>query len=544
MNSRDRYESAQTEDGRHDRATGLSRRDFIQTAGGAVAGVLTSSALTGGNPASAARAEAPVPESANEICRLDAVTLAGHIRAKKLSPVEVIDAVLDRMETLEPVLHAFCTPTPDLARETAKKLEDAIMAGRDVGPLAGVPIGIKDLVLTKGIRTTSGSVVYEDFVPDRDDVVVERLKSAGAIILGKTNVPEFGYSGAGHNMIFPTTTNPWNPERTPGGSSAGSGAAVAAGMGPFAIGSDGGGSIRIPAALCGLYGLKASMGRVPLYPGTKDERYPGVSSWESIEHIGPLSRTVADSALMMTVIAGPDDRDRHTLPAADFDWMEVMKGDLKGLKVAYSPDWGYAPVDSEVRAVVDKAVEVFERDLGCNVEIAHPGWEDPMGAFWGLVAAETDLKGMRALVANYGDRMQPHLVEFLNTPFTAEDLTDAVMGRKAVANKMWPFMRQYDLLLTPTVSVAAFGLGIQGPERIAGREVAPFDWLPFTFPINMTGQPAASIPAGFTSEGLPVGLQIVGRHLDDPLVLRASAAFEAAAPWRDKWPPLLAEMGL
>ena len=285
----------------------------------------------------------------NDICRMDAVTLAGKIRSKELSPVEVVDAELARMEKLEPRLHAFCTPTPDLAKETAKSIEQALMAGNEVGPLAGVPIGIKDLVSTKGIRTASGSVAYKDFVPEEDDIVVERLKNAGAIILGKTNVPEFGYSAVGHNPVFETTRNPWNTNLTPGGSSAGSGAAVASGMGPFAIGSDGGGSIRIPAAHSGLYGIKASMGRVPLYPGARDERYPGFSSWEGLEHIGPISRTVADSALMLSVIAGPDDRDRHSMPRAEFEWTECLNGDLRGLKVAYSPDWGYAAVDSEVR---------------------------------------------------------------------------------------------------------------------------------------------------------------------------------------------------
>ena len=208
----------------------------------------------------------------DEICSMDAVTIARLVAGKKLSPVEVTEAHLDRMDMLEPKLHAFCTPTPDLARETAKKLEDDIAAGRPVGPLAGVPVGVKDLICTAGIRTASGSFIYEDFVPDEDDVVVERLKAAGAVILGKTNVPEFGYSGVGHNPVFETTRNPWNLDMTPGGSSAGSGAAVASGMCPFALGSDGAGSIRIPSAHSGIYGLKASMGRVPLYPGTKDER--------------------------------------------------------------------------------------------------------------------------------------------------------------------------------------------------------------------------------------------------------------------------------
>jgi aspartyl-tRNA(Asn)/glutamyl-tRNA(Gln) amidotransferase subunit A len=483
--------------------------------------------------------------NANDICRMDAVTIAARVKAKELSPVEVVDAVLARMDKLEPTLHAFCTPTPDLARETAKQIEHSLMAGNDVGPLAGVPIGIKDLVCTKGIRTASGSVAYKDFVPEEDDVVVERLKGAGAVILGKTNVPEFGYSGVGHNPVFETTRNPWNTSLTPGGSSAGSGAAVASGMGPFAIGSDGGGSVRIPAAHSGIYGIKASMGRVPLYPGSRDERYPGVSGWEGLEHIGPMSRTVADSALMLSVIAvGPDDRDRHTLPAPDFDWNESVQGDLRGLRVAYSSDWGYAAVDPEVRRVVGEAVAVFERDLGCVVEEAHPGWEDPIGAFWGLVALETDLKGMRELVDRYPGQMSPHLVDFLSRPWTAEDLTDSVIARKAVVNKMWKFMRNYDLLLTPTLACPPFPVHMQGPEKIEGRMVDPFAWLAFTFPMNMTGQPAASIPAGFTADGLPVGLQIIGRHLDDRLVLRASAAFEAAKPWANRWPAILEELGL
>ena len=482
---------------------------------------------------------------ANEICRMDAVKLAKSIRAKELSPSEVIEAVLTRMEALEPHLHAFCTPTPDLARREAKRIEKALLAGDEVGPLAGVPVGIKDLVCTAGIRTVSGSFAYENFVPDEDDVVVERLKHAGAIIIGKTNVPEFGYSAVGHNPVFETTRNPWNLECTSGGSSAGSGAAVAAGMGPFAIGSDGGGSIRIPAAHCGLFGMKASMGRVPLYPGTKDERYPGVSSWESLEHIGPLSRTVADGALMLSVIgSGPDARDRHSLPKPDFDWMESCHGGVKGLRVAYSADWGYAAVDPEVRRVVGDAVKVFERDLGCIVEEAHPGFEDPYLAFWGVVALESDLRGLRAMVAKHGHHMTPHIVDFIMRPWTAEELTDAVMVRKAVNNKMWRFMSRYDLLLTPTLAVPPFQLHVQGPEKIDGNIVPPFKWLAFTFPFNLTGQPAATVPAGFSKDGLPVGLQIVGRHLDDPTVMRAATAFEMAQPWRDKWPSLLASLGL
>jgi len=311
----------------------------------------------------------------SEICRMDAVTLAAHLRARRLSPVEVVDAVLDRMERVEPALHAFCTPAPEAARREARAQEARLVAGEEIGPLAGVPVSIKDLILTRGLRTTSASVAYQDWVPDEDDVVVERLRNAGAIVIGKTNTSEFGYSATGHNPLFETTRNPWNTALTPGGSSAGAGVAVATGVGPIAIGSDGGGSVRIPAAHCGVYGFKPSMGRIPLYPGSRDERYPGVSGWESLENIGPLSRTVADSALVLSVTAGPDGRDRHSLPAADFDWRRCAEGELRGLRVAYSADWGYAAVDPEVRRLVSAAVRVFERDLGCIVIVTTHDFE-------------------------------------------------------------------------------------------------------------------------------------------------------------------------
>ena len=482
--------------------------------------------------------------SANEICRMDAVSLAKQIRTKKLSPVEVVDAVLDRIAKLDPILHAFSTLVPDQAREAAKQTEKAIMAGDEIGSLAGVPIGMKDLFFVKGVRTTFGSYVYKDFVPDEDDVAVERLRKAAVTILGQTNVPEFGYSGVGHNPIFETTRSPWNTNLTPGGSSAGSAAAVATGMGPVSIGTDGGGSVRLPASLSGLYAIKPSYGRVPSYPSFRDERFPGSSAWETLIHICPISRTVADSALMLSVMAGPDDRDRHSIPAGDIDWLKCLEGDLKGKRIAYSADWGYAAVDPEVREIVGKAVKVFERELGCTVEEANPGWPDLFGPFWALLCGETDLKGMREMVQKHGDKMSSHIVDFATRNWTAEDLTNANITRKMVYNKMWKFMRKYDLLLTPTTNCAAFPILMQGPDKIEGRWVPSTYWLSFTFPINMTGQPAASVPAGWTKEGLPVGLQIIGPHLGDAIVLKASAAYEAAAPWKDHWPPLLAEMGL
>ena len=478
-----------------------------------------------------------------DLCALDATSLTAAIRRREVSAVEVARASLARMDALEPTLHAFCTPTPELALAMAARVDAAVASGEHLGPLAGIPIGIKDLICTKGIRTASGSPAYAEFVPIEDDIVVERAVAAGAVVLGKTNVPEFGYSGVGHNPVFETTRNPWNPLLTSGGSSAGSGAAVASGMCPLAFGSDGGGSVRIPAAHCGLFGMKASMGRVPLYLGCRDERYPGVSGWESLEHIGPMSRTVADGALMLSAIAGPDPRDRHSLPDEGVGWTEAARpGDLRGLRVAYSADWGYAAVDQEVRRVVGEAVHVFEHDLGCIVEEAHPGFPDPAEAFWALVALETDLAGMRAMVAEHGDRMSPHVVALVTRRWTAEEFSAATIRRKAVVNAMWRFMQRFDIVLTPTLAVPPFAIHMQGPEKIDGRMVANSAWLAFTYPLNLTGQPAASVPAGFTADGLPVGLQIIGRHLDDRAVLRAAAAFEAVRPWRGRVPPMVAAL--
>ncbi len=479
--------------------------------------------------------------SNSDICRMTAAQLAILVRNRKLSPVEIVDAVLERMARLEPAVHAFCTPAPEVAKAEARRLEQEITAGQSPGPLAGVPVSIKDLIFTKGIRTTFGSVVFRDFTPEEDDVAVERLKAAGAIVIGKTNTTEFGYAAVGHNPLFDTTRNPWNLAMTPGGSSAGAAAAVAAAMGPLALGSDGGGSVRIPAAFCGLVGFKPTMGRIPLYPGSRDERYPGASGWESLECYGPIARSVADAALMMSAMAGPDPRDRLSLPDEGIDWTAAPSGSITGLRIAYSRDWGYAPVDPEVARIVADAVRVFERDLGCVVEEANPGWDDPANAFSALIVADTDLRGMRRMIETNRDRMSSHLVDLMLADWSAEDLTSANIVRKSIVNRMWRFMMRYDLILTPATCVAPFPIHMQGPEKIADRYVRPAAWLAFTYPANLTGQPACSVPAGWTRDGLPVGLQIIGRRLEDTMVLRAAAAFEAARPWADRWPPLASE---
>ena len=468
-----------------------------------------------------------------DLSRTTAVDLASAIRARKISPPEAVDAAIANIERLNQKLLAFCTPTLDAARAEARAIEKKLAAGEPVGPLAGVPISIKDLILTKGVRTTGGCIAYADLVPDEDDVAVERVRAAGAIVLGKTNVSELGYSLTGDNPVFGVTRNPWNPARSSGGSSAGAAVAVATGMGPIALGSDGGGSIRLPAAFCGVFGFKASMGRVPAYPGCRDERFPGLSSWETLEHIGPITRTVADAALLMSVIAGPDPRDRHSIPN-DVDWLGCLKRDIAGARIGYCPDWGKMPValDPQIRALTDRAVNVFASELGCKVETISPPWGFPVGQFRTLIVVDTDLKAVRALIARHGDRMSSNIVNLMKMEWTAEQFTDAITFRKAIQNQMHRLMQRFDFLVTPTTT------NLPPPaDKAAGAADYERPLPTFTCIANMTGQPAASLPAGFAADGLPVGLQIVGRHLADARVLGACAAFERARPWADRWPP-------
>lgn len=474
----------------------------------------------------------------DELLDKDATTLAALVRCGEVSARELTQAAINRLEQREPYIQAFCTATPELALAQADAVDAKRSDGQVLGPLAGVPLAVKDLISTAGVRTTSGSAAYKDFIPEDDDICVERLLAADAILLGKTTAPEFGYSGVGHNPLFPSPRNPWDLSKTPGGSSAGSGAALAARLCPIALGSDGGGSVRIPAAHCGVYGLKASMGRVPLWPGCRDERYPGVSSWESLEHVGPMTRTVRDAALMMSVIAGPDMRDRHSIPSADVDWLAALEKPLSGLRIAFSADFGYIAVDPEVRQVTTEAARRFALESGAELDEVDPGIADEVASFAALVAFESDLSGMRKIQAELGPKMSPHLSAMLQREWRAETFTDANTTRKKVCNQLWRFMQRYDLLLTPTLAVPPFPLNMQGPEMIDGRMVRSDHWLSFCFPFNFTGQPAASVPAGFTASGLPIGLQIVGRHLDDGLVLAASAAFERIQPWNHLYPAL------
>ena len=479
----------------------------------------------------------------DDLWSLSGTEQARLIRQRKASASEVVASVLKRIEDVDPTVNAYCTLS-ERASSDARAADQALQDGRDLGPLHGVPVSVKDLVLTEGLRTTFGSKLYADHVPIEDDIVVERLRKAGAIIIGKTNVPEFGYHGVTDNFLFGPTRNPWDPAMTAGGSSGGAGAAVAAGMGSLAVGSDGGGSLRIPSAFCGLFTLKCTFGRVPLYPGCRVPDVPGGSSWETLECLGPMTRTVADSALMLSIMAGEDRRDRHSLPGTGPEFVSAMTQEIRGLRIAWSPTLGYATPDTEVRELCARAVAVFESEFGCTVDEVDPGIPNVGASFWALVAADTDLRRLRRIRQERPDDLSQSLRGLLDTPWSAEDFTDAAMVRQEISNTMWRFMDRYDLLLTPTTACAAFPVGREAPERLAGRtDVTLLDWLPYTFPFNMTGQPAANVPVGFTAGGLPVGLQLVGRRLADHTLLAAAASFERARPWAGRRPTLKKRAG-
>lgn len=464
---------------------------------------------------------------AESICYTPAVELADLIKHKKISPVEVIEVFLDRIEEVNPRLNAFCTLTADTARIEAKAAEEAVMKGEPLGPLHGVPFSIKDLIITKSVRTMRGSKIYENFIPDEDAPLVDRLKKAGGIMMGKTSTPEFGHKGVTDSKVSGITRNPWNLEMTPGGSSGGAGAQVAAGLTPLAVGTDGGGSIRIPSSFSGIYGLKPSYGRVPVYP---------LSGLDLLSHAGPMTRTVADAALMLAVMAGPHPSDPYSLEAPPADYQGELKKGIKGLKIAWSPDLGYATVDPEVAEITSGAARAFE-ELGCAVEEVDPGFGDP-GRIFGILWSG----GLAGVLGDYLEEWEqeidPGLVRMVRFGLTlpAIDYVKAQTERNEFRDRVRRFFERYDILLAPTLPVTAFKAGVPAEEALQGRAVDPRNWTPMTPPFNLSWNPAASVPAGFSKDGLPVGLQIVGRRFQDLTVLQASAAFEQARPWANRRP--------
>jgi Asp-tRNA(Asn)/Glu-tRNA(Gln) amidotransferase A subunit family amidase len=470
----------------------------------------------------------------DEVCWMSALELANRYRARELSPIEVVDAVLARVERLNPRLSAFLTVTADHAREAAQASQARLLRGELLGLLDGVPYSLKDLESTKGIRTTFGSKFFEQHVPNADGAVAERMRGSGAALLGKTNTPHFGYKELSDNLLGEPCRNPWNLGRTSGGSSAGAAASIAAGLGPLAHGTDGAGSIRIPASFCGIVGFKPSLGRVP-YALHADP-------WSATSHPGPMTRTVRDAALMLQAMAGPDARDPLSIDAPPGDYLAACDGDLAGLRVAWSPDLGSGPVEREVVAIVEAAARRFA-ELGCTLDAPAISWPDARG-FYTTIWDVTMGTRMYERAQQRPDWIEPTLMRMILKAGAISAITyrQALYQRAEYYRAALAFFEDYDLLLTPTMPAGAWGWGggaEEGPPAIDGRAVAHLiDRVPFTYPFNLTGQPAITVPCGFTSEGLPVGLQIVGRWHADALVLRAAACYEALAPWAQHKPAL------
>ncbi len=444
-----------------------------------------------------------------------AVDLANAYRARSLSPVEVTESILSQIDRCAH-LNAFCHVDREGALAGARASEARHGVGTALGPLDGVPVGIKDLILTKGLPTRRGSLTTSPDGPWLDDApVVARLREAGAVILGKTTTPELGWKGVTDSPLTGITHNPWNPAMTPGGSSGGAAVQVACGMGPIGIGTDGGGSIRIPASFTGVFGFKPSYGRVPAWP---------TSQVGTLAHTGPLTRTVADAALAMSVISGWDARDWTSLPSADIDWMRATTDGVAGKRIAYTRDLGLGGVDPEAAALIAKAVQALTA-LGAHVEEIDTGIK-PQGEIIGTLWQVGCAKGQMSMTEEQKALLDPGLREaaLAGSKVTLEDYLRTLDARAAFGVQMRRFHETWDLLVLPTMRGTAFPVGQNGPTLPDGTISRV--WSPFCYLFNLSQQPAASLPCGFTSAGLPVGLQIVGRMHDDLGVLAACHALE------------------
>ena len=457
-----------------------------------------------------------------------AFDLKNMIASREISPVELTEDVLRRQEALEPVLNCFVTRTPEIALEAAKQAEKAVMAGDELGLLHGLPLSVKDLISMQGVPWTFGSKRFAEIMGRVVAPAVVRGRAAGACIIGKSTTSEFGCKGTGDSPLTGVTRNPWNLDTTPGGSSAGAGASVAAGLTPFSLGTDGGGSIRIPSSLCGLFGIKAQFSRVPLFP---------IPATPTLAHVGPLARTVRDAALLLSAISGHDRRDPFAVAGPVPDYLGACEQSVKGMRIAWSPTFGYARSDPEILAITEKAARAFEQ-FGCQVdEVAAPFGDEPLdiwrAEFYGGVG--TKLKG---LLTDSPEQLDPAVVAMLADALklSIEEYFTRVFARYAFRETVREFFEDYDLLLSPVLPVAAFETGLDVPPGWEDRD--PVSWVYYTYPFNTTGQPAASIPAGFTKSGLPVGLQMVARINSETDIFRAAAAFEEAFPWADKKPQL------
>jgi aspartyl-tRNA(Asn)/glutamyl-tRNA(Gln) amidotransferase subunit A len=460
-----------------------------------------------------------------------AAELAALVRSKEISPAEVMDETLKRMEAINPRLNAFVALRAERALEEARRMTDRIAAGRDPGPLAGIPIGVKDLEDVQGMVTSFGSIPFRGNMARSDSVQVARLRKAGAIVLGKTNTPEFGFTGFTKNRLYGVTRNPWDPERTPGGSSGGSAAAVAAGLVPLATGSDGGGSIRIPACYSGCFGIKPTYGRIPMGPGNLLHM---TGTWA----LGPLSRTVGDAALYLDCTAGYHPADPASLPRPSISFETCLEQVPPQLKIAYSPTLGYARVQRDVADLVEDAVKSFEQ-MGHHVELWEEEFPEVSEAWARLMNIE--LYGMlHGNFARIREELGRTLVLSLDQArlLSVDDLIGVQKIRTRLNEVLWKLFEQVDLLLTPAMPTEAFGAKGPPPSEIDGHPIPLLGAVAFTYPFNLSGHPAATVPVGHTGAGLPAGLQIVGpRHRDD-LVLQAARAYEQLRPWHHVLPPM------
>ena len=458
-----------------------------------------------------------------------ATRLAELIRTKQLSPVAAMSAILERIAAVNPRVNAFAHLAADRAMDQARAAEAALLRGGPIGPLHGVPVTIKDLAITKDMPTQFGTLMLKGNQPAEDTVMVTRLQAAGAIVIGKTTTSEYGWKGVSESPLTGITHNPWKHGYNAGASSAGAGAAAAAGFGPLHQGSDGAGSIRMPSHFCGVFGLKPSFGRVPAYP---------VNAGDYTSHNGPMTRTVADAALFLAVTAGAHPDDHTSLEAGPADYLGRLHEGVRGKRIAYSPDLGHARVDPDVAALVKAAALRFAA-LGAQVEEVPIPW-GPQGPELVRLFWPAHMTRLVPKLPEWESRMDPGLVACIRAGEKVSiDTYQLARERKyAYVAAIHRWFENWDLLLTPAVSVAAFPAERLNPAHWPQHDWDWVQWAEFSYPFNMSWNPAASVPCGFTAEGLPVGLQIVGRRFDDLSVLQASAAFEAAQPWADRRPLL------
>ena len=466
-----------------------------------------------------------------ELCYMSAGDLSRLIQARQVSPVEVIDAHLERIESTEPILNSYITLLADSARDVARRAERQIVAGNYQGPLHGIPVGLKDLFNTAGVRTTSGTRVLDNFIPSEDCTVATRFQRAGAILLGKLNMHQFAYGPTGENFDYGHMHNPWNPEMVTGGSSGGSGSAAAAGQCTITMGSDTGGSVRIPAALCGIVGLKPTYGLVSRAGLTP-------LSW-CLDHPGPMVRTVEDAALTMNVIAGHDPRDQATAVREAVDYTAALTGSVEGLRIGLVKEYLEAPLDAEVEAAVRAALGQMV-EMGATVtEVSLPMFADAQ-AISGTILMSEAAAYHRELLAREGEKLTPSVRLRLEAGLfvTAADYLKAQQARARFNHEMAQLFKSVDLLAGPTEPVTA--------PPILAAEVAIGDQMvgttgaltQYTRPYNISGTPAISVPCGFSQAGMPIGLQLAGQPFDEATVLRAGHAYEQATQWHLRRPPV------